>query len=102
MRQPNTESLRYRRARAFSRIAEDGYEQRFEADAEWSDRLERDHDDFRAALDWLAKRDPDAELRLASAFGWFWLSHSLLAEGRRRLTSALKRPTPRGACVRAP
>ncbi len=83
------DELRQRHADAFGRIAEEGYEKRFEAEAEWSDRLERDHDDFRAALEWLADRDSDAELRLASALGWFWLSHSHLAEGRRRLTRGL-------------
>ena len=78
-----------RHAEAFTELAEEGYEQRFEAEAEWSDRLERDHDDLRAALDWLAERDPDAQLRLASALGWFWVSHSHLVEGRRRLADAL-------------
>ncbi len=81
--------VRLRHAEAFTELAEEAYEQRFEAEAEWSDRLERDHDDLRAALDWLQERDPDAQLRLASALGWFWVSHSHLAEGRRRLADAL-------------
>ena len=79
---------RRRHAEAFTGLAEEAYEQRFEAEAEWSDRLERDHDDLRAALDWLAGRDPDAQLRLAGALGWFWVSHSHLVEGRRRLADA--------------
>ena len=84
-----SEEVRSRHAEAFAALAETGYEHRFEAEAEWSDRLERDHEDLRAALDWLAEHDADAQLRLASALGWFWVSHSHLVEGRRRLTNAL-------------
>jgi len=87
----SADDLRRRHVDAFTALAEEGYEQRFAAEAEWSDRLERDHDDLRAALDWLAEHDPEAELRLASALGWFWLSHSHIAEGRRRLAGALGR-----------
>ncbi len=86
----SADDLRRRHAGAFSAIAEEGYDQRFQAEAEWSDRLERDHDDLRAALDWLSEHHPEGELRLASALGWFWLSHSHLSEGRRRLTDALE------------
>ena len=85
----SAEDVRSRHAAAFAALAEAGYEHRFEAETEWSDRLERDHEDLRTALDWLAEHDADAELRLASALGWFWLSHSHLAEGRRRLAHAL-------------
>lgn len=87
----SADDLRRRHVDAFATIAEEGYAQRFDAEAEWSDRLERDHDDLRAALDWLAEHDPDEELRLASALGWLWLSHSHIAEGRRRLAGALGR-----------
>jgi len=86
------DDLRRRHAVAFATLAEEGYERRFEAEAEWSDRLEQDHDDLRAALDWLGERDSAAELRLAGALGWFWLSHSHFVEGRRRLTRVLAQP----------
>ena len=42
----------------------------------------------------------EAELELAAALGWFWLSHSHLPEGRRRLTDALARSPGEGS-VRA-
>jgi predicted ATPase/DNA-binding SARP family transcriptional activator/pimeloyl-ACP methyl ester carboxylesterase len=83
------DDLRRRHAAFFSGLAEQAYRHRFDAEAEWSSRLERQHDDLRAALDWLSARDPDRALELAGALGWFWLSRGLLREGRRRLSAAL-------------
>ena len=83
------EELRQRHAAFFSALAEQAYEHRFDAEAQWSERLEIDHDDLRAALDWLAVSDPERALELAGALGWFWLSHGLLAEGRGRLSGTL-------------
>jgi tetratricopeptide (TPR) repeat protein len=81
--------LRRRHAAFFSAFAEQAYRHRFDAEAEWSSRLERAHDDLRAALDWLSQDDPDGALELAGALGWYWLSRGLLREGRKRLSAAL-------------
>jgi tetratricopeptide (TPR) repeat protein len=81
--------LRRRHAAFFAALAEHAYGHRFDAEAEWSARLEKDHDDLRAALDWLSEADPDRALELAGALGWFWLSRGLLQEGRGRLARAL-------------
>jgi predicted ATPase/class 3 adenylate cyclase len=83
------EELRQRHASFFSALAEQAYERRFDAEPEWSARLGANHDDLRAALDWLVVNDPDRGLELAGALGWFWLSHGLLAEGCGRLAEAL-------------
>ena len=81
--------LQQRHARFFSALAAQAYERRFDAEVEWSARIELDHDDFRAALDWLASKDPDRGLELAGALGWYWLSRGLLEEGCSRLSEAL-------------
>jgi predicted ATPase/class 3 adenylate cyclase len=94
------DELRRRHANAFRSLAAECYARRVDAEAESSKRLESDHDDLRAALEWLAAHDPDAELELAGALGWFWLSHSHLNEGRGRLTDALARSRAEGS-VRA-
>ena len=94
------DEVRRRHADAFRSLAAECYARRVEAESECSERLESDHDDLRAALEWLAAHEPDAELELAGALGWFWLSHSHLAEGRRRLTDALARSRAEGS-VRA-
>jgi predicted ATPase/DNA-binding SARP family transcriptional activator len=58
----------------------------------WLARLDREHDNLRAALRWAAERGlPVAELRLAAALGRFWHLHGYLSEGQRRLEDALIR-----------
>jgi predicted ATPase len=42
------ETFRARHAKEFARLAEAAYARRGEAEAEWSARLDRDHDDLRA------------------------------------------------------
>lgn len=62
----------------------------------WLDRLETEHDNLRAALDWRSP-DPsgaDAALELGGALAWFWWLREYLPEGRERLTRALARPSP--------
>jgi predicted ATPase/class 3 adenylate cyclase len=81
----DAKEVRHRHAAFFTGLAEEAYKRRFDAEAEWSERLELDHDDLRAALDWLAANDPHSALALAGALGWFWLSHGHLAEGRDQL-----------------
>ncbi len=59
----------------------------------WLDRLEADHDNLRAALEW-SRADPqgaEAGLRLASSLWWFWEVRGFWSEGRRRLNAALAR-----------
>ena len=84
-----SDELSRRHAAYFAAVAEQAYAHRFDAEAEWSARLDSDHDDLRAALDWLGANDVDAALELAGALGWFWLSRGLLEEGCRRLSEAL-------------
>jgi tetratricopeptide (TPR) repeat protein len=56
----------------------------------WLKRLETEHDNFRLALEWSGKYDPEGELRLAGALWWFWHVRGYLGEGRERLGAALR------------
>ena len=87
--QAGGEVVARRHADYFAAVAEEAYRPRFEAETEWATALENDHDNHRAALDWRAENDPAGALELAGALGWFWISHSHLGEGRRRLAAAL-------------
>jgi len=57
----------------------------------WLDRFELEHDNFRAALEWLIETgDADWGLRLGSALFHFWERREYLAEGRDQLGKLLK------------
>lgn len=53
---------------------------------EWLDRLETEHDNLRAALDWARVERPAAGLRLAAALTRFWLVRGHRTEGRERFS----------------
>ena len=60
---------------------------------EWLERLSLDHDNFRAALDWLTETgDAEWGLRLGTALFRFWERREYLAEGRDWLGKLLKIP----------
>lgn len=56
----------------------------------WLDRLEADHDNFRAALEWSLAEDPEMALGLAAALWRFWWMRGHLREGRAWLERALQ------------
>lgn len=58
----------------------------------WLDRLEREHDNLRAALDWSLANEPETALRLAAALARFWARRTHLQEGRRWMERALAQP----------
>ena len=74
-------------------LAEEGDSQKGGDGGEWIARCELEHDNFRAALDWLT-RTGNAEwgLRLGSALFRFWEPREHLSEGRERLQRLLALP----------
>ncbi|HEX5414808.1 MAG TPA: helix-turn-helix domain-containing protein [Chloroflexota bacterium] len=55
----------------------------------WFDRLEREHDNLRAALAWATEVDPQLTLRLATLLWPFWEARGHLAEERKWLKYGL-------------
>ena len=71
---------------------------------EWLNRIETEHDNLRAALEWgLAQADcGEASLRLAGALRWFWSLRGHVSEGRGWLDRALASPAaPSAGAARA-
>jgi predicted ATPase/class 3 adenylate cyclase len=63
----------------------------------WLDRLEREHDNLRAAVEWFAQAgEAEKGVRLAAALWRFWVVRGYVAEGRERLARLLALP---GAAV---
>jgi predicted ATPase/class 3 adenylate cyclase len=84
-----SDAVRGRHADHYLALGELAYADRFDRGLTWLRRLEKEHDNFRAALDYLQDRDPLSALQLAGALGWYWLAKSQFAEGTRRLEDAL-------------
>ncbi len=62
-----------------------------EESAQWLERFALEHDNFRAALEWLTETgDADWSLRLGTALFRFWEIREYLAEGRDRLGKLLR------------
>jgi predicted ATPase/class 3 adenylate cyclase len=80
------ETVRERHARAFLDLAEQAAPNLSGADQRmWLDRLERDHDNLRAALDWSTNHPvPDVAARVAFALWRFWQQRGYLNEARAR------------------
>jgi predicted ATPase len=70
--------------------------------AAWLNRLEAEHDNLRAALEWLLKhREVEAGLRLAGVLWIFWNVRGYRSEGRRWLEEALERSEGATTAMRA-
>jgi DNA-binding CsgD family transcriptional regulator len=56
---------------------------------EWLERLDLEHNNLRAVIDWYRLQDPPAALRMAAAMSLFWSIHGHYTEGRQRLRQLL-------------
>ena len=95
----NADMLRDRHAAYFLRLAEETEPMLTKADQrQHLNALEREHDNFRAALKWCRTAPGGAEmgLRLAGALARFWSLRDYLSEGRGWIDGALARPDAGG------
>jgi predicted ATPase len=83
------DSVSERHAVHYLELGELAYAERFDRGLTWVRRLDAEHDNLRAALDYLQANDSLRYLQLAGALGWFWLARSHFTEGTRRLDDAL-------------
>jgi predicted ATPase/class 3 adenylate cyclase len=88
------EEIRRRHAEHFQDLAEEAEHHLTREDRIfWLARLDAEHDNLRAALDWAERtEDVDTGLRTAAAIWRFWLQRGHLSEGRARLERLLSIP----------
>jgi predicted ATPase/DNA-binding CsgD family transcriptional regulator/Tfp pilus assembly protein PilF len=90
-------------AEYFLAVAEEAEPRLWESgDKAWFDRLEKEHDNMRAALSrTLEHEDAEVALRLGGALRWFWRARGYYGEGRRWLEGALSEEGRTSAATRA-
>src|SRR5206468_7359217 len=71
-----------RHAAHFEAVVADARAQRPNDERAALDRLEADHENVRAALEWLRANAPARFVEMAGSLGWFWHLHSHFIEGR--------------------
>lgn len=84
--------IRLRHANYFLQLAEQAEASlESQAQVEWLNRMEQEHDNLRAALEWSKTAQGESELclRLAGLLGVFWETRGHFSEGRERLSAVL-------------
>jgi predicted ATPase/class 3 adenylate cyclase len=96
-------TIRNQHAAHYLAIAEQGLRQlKGSEPAIWIGRLELEHPNLRAAVDWADESgQPILALQLCAAMGYFWHTRSFLAEGMRRFERALDGATDAPGELRA-
>ena len=97
------ESLRDRHLDWFLGLAEESEpELRGPDQVEWLDRLEVEHDNLRAAIEWsLGREETEKGLRIAGSLWWFWFVRSYWGEGNEWLEKTTSGVKGGSATVRA-
>jgi non-specific serine/threonine protein kinase len=89
VRSGDAERVRDRHLSFFSELVRRAEPELQKADqVSWLNRLQREYDNVRSALDWCLERS-DTGLELAAALTWFWIKRGYFAEGRQWLERAL-------------
>ncbi|MDR7419329.1 MAG: adenylate/guanylate cyclase domain-containing protein [Armatimonadota bacterium] len=91
-------AIRRRHAATFLSLAEQGARRVFGEGANtWLDRLEREHDNLRAAITWAIEHgEAETALRFGAALWRFWQMRGHVQEGRERLNAILAMPGAQG------
>ena len=86
-----TAAIQQRHAEYFLQFVEQAEAHLFGADqANWFARIEREHGNIRAALQWaIERREHEKGARLSGSLAWFWLIRGYLSEGRAWLEKTL-------------
>jgi non-specific serine/threonine protein kinase len=88
-----TEEIRKRHVEYFTRMAENAYEEQFEAQSRWVDWLEKEKDNMLSALNWAESNSPVYYVELAGFLYWYWRLRSDVTMGVTHLERAVAKNT---------
>ena len=75
----------------FLKLAELAYEEQFESQLIWINKLQIEHNNLLAALFWSENNSPEDFIRLSGAIAWYWRSQSFTILGIDYLRKALSK-----------
>ena len=87
------DSIRSQHLLFYLKLAEQAYEEQFESQLKWLNKLEEEHDNLITALNWSYKQSSEYFYMLSGYLGWFWLNHSHIRLGMEFLKKVLSEDT---------
>jgi non-specific serine/threonine protein kinase len=85
----NEEETRKRHLQYYLKMAEQSYDEQFDTQQKWVNKLEVEHDNMMAALNWSESFSPDNFVKLSGTLHWFWRYNYHLRTGQDYLERAL-------------
>jgi len=83
------EETRKRHLEYFTRMAENAYEEQFEAQSKWADWLEKERDNMLSSLNWAESNSPEYFVELAGFLYGYWRLRSDVTMGKAYLERAV-------------
>ncbi|HER08168.1 MAG TPA: tetratricopeptide repeat protein [Bacteroides sp.] len=77
----------------FLGIAEEAYDQQFDKQLMWAKKLNAEHDNILAALNWAEIHSPEKFVKLSGTLYWFWRHNAHLIVGKEYLEKARSKGT---------
>jgi predicted ATPase len=87
--QKEEETIRNRHLQYYLEMAEQAYDEQFESQLKWLNKLEVEYDNLMTALNWADKRTPEGYIKLSGVLAWFWYHNSNFITGKAYLEKAL-------------
>jgi len=81
-------TIKKRHLHHFLELAEEAYQEQYEEQLKWFNKLHVEDDNFIAALDWSEKHSPEEFSSLSGALTWYWKNISKLVVGNEYLEKA--------------
>jgi tetratricopeptide (TPR) repeat protein len=83
------DELKNRHLQYYLKMADQSYDEQFEFQLKWVNKLEVEHDNMMAALNWAENHSPEEFVKLSGSLHWFWRYKYHLAVGTDYLERAL-------------